>query len=170
MLLVDVSASGHFGSGDKTKNEIAAEIASLLAFSAIRNHDKVGLLLFTAKTELYLPPKSGRHHGLRLIRELLGRKPEGKGTDISGALEKIVKILHKKAVIFLISDLIDDNGSYEKRLTIANKKHDIIAVRILDPKELEFPKIPGLSIIDAENRSLGIFQEAKKPLPNILKK
>ena len=162
MLLVDASASGHFGSGDKTKNEVVAEIASLLAFSAIRNHDKVGLLLFTDKTELYLPPKSGRHHGLRLIRELVAREPEGRGTDISGALENIVKILHKKAVIFLISDLIDDHGSYKKLLTLANKRHDIIAVRVLDPKELEFPKIPGLSLVDAENNSFGYFSGGKK--------
>jgi len=162
MLLVDISASGCFGSGDKTKNEVAAEIASLLAFSAIRNHDKVGLLLFTDKTELYLPPKSGRLHGLRLIRELLARKPEGKGTDISGALEKIVKILRKKAVIFLISDFIDDNSSYEKLLTVANKRHDIIAVRILDPKELELPKMPGISIADAENGSFGYFSGSRK--------
>jgi uncharacterized protein (DUF58 family) len=162
MLLVDISASGRFGSGDKTKNEIAAEIASLLAFSAIRNHDKVGLLLFTDRTELYLPPKSGRLHGLRLIRELLVRQPEGRGTNISAALENIVKILHKKAVIFLISDLIDDNSSYKKLLTVANKRHDIIAVRILDPKELELPQIPGLSIFDSENDTLGYFSGGKK--------
>jgi uncharacterized protein (DUF58 family) len=162
MLLVDASASGHFGSGDKTKNEVAAEIASLLAFSAIRNNDKVGLLLFTDRTELYLPPKSGRHHGLRLIREVLARKPEGRGTDISGALENMVKILNKKAVIFLISDLIDDSGSYKKLLTVANKRHDIIAVRILDPKELDFPKIPGLSIVDAESNASGYFSGSGK--------
>ncbi len=162
MLLVDASASGHFGSVNKTKNEVAAEIASLIAFSAIRNHDKVGLLLFTDQTELYLPPKSGRLHGLRLIRELLARKPEHKGTDISGALEKIIKIMHKKAVIFLISDMIDENRSYKKLLTIANKRHDIIAVRILDPKELDFPRIPGLSIADSESGSLGFFTGSKK--------
>ena len=162
MLLVDASASGHFGSGEKTKNEVAAEIASLLAFSAIRNHDKVGLLLFTDQTELYLPPKSGRLHGLRLIRELLARDPEHRGTDISAALEKIIKILRKKAVIFLISDMIDENKSYKKILTIANKRHDIIAVRILDPKELEFPRIPGLSIADSEKGSLGYFSGGRR--------
>ena len=161
MLLVDASASGHFGSGDKTKNETAVELASLLAFSAIRNHDKVGLLLFTDKTELYLPPKSGRLHGLRLIRELIARKPEGKGTNIAGALEHIVKILHKKAVIFLISDLIDEAHPYKKVLNVANKRHDIIAVRVLDPKEVEFPNIPGLSIADAEDGSFGYFSGGK---------
>ena len=162
MLLVDASASGHFGSGDKTKNETAVEIASLLAFSAIRNHDKVGLLLFTDETELYLPPKSGRLHGLRLIRELVARKPQSRGTNIAAALESIVKVLHKKAVIFLISDLIDDNNSYKKLLTVANKRHDIIAVRILDPKELDFPQIPGLSIADAESNSIGYFSGGKR--------
>ena len=169
MLLVDISASGHFGSGGKTKNEMAAEIASLLAFSAIRNHDKVGLLMFTDKTELYLPPKSGRLHGLRLIREVLAGKPEGKGTDIGAALENIMKILHKKAVVFLISDLVDKKD-YRKLLTVANKRHDLVAVRILDPKELDFPKIPGLAISDAEYGDVGYFSGNKKDLKSYAEK
>jgi uncharacterized protein (DUF58 family) len=108
VLAVDASASSMFGSGDKTKARNAAEIAALLAFSAIRNNDRVGLLLFTDQTELYLPPKSGKTHGLRLIRELMVRKPERKGTDISEALNNLMRVLHKKAVIFLISDFIDE--------------------------------------------------------------
>ena len=161
MLLVDASASGHFGSGEKTKLETAVEIASVLAFSAIRNHDKVGLLLFTDKTELYLPPKSGSQHCLRLIRELVARKPEGKGTDIAAALENIMRVLHKRAVIFLISDMISERN-YQKLLTVANKRHDVVGVRILDPQELNIPKIKGLSIKDAETNAYGYFSGNKK--------
>jgi uncharacterized protein (DUF58 family) len=157
MLLVDASASNRFGSGQKTKMETALEIASVLAFSAIRNNDKVGLLLFSDKTELYLPPKSGKQHTLRLIRELLVRKPEGKNTNIAGALDKIMKILKKKAVVFLISDFIDDKHNYEKLLMVANKRHDVIGVRILDEKELEIPKIGSLYLSDSESGDIGYF-------------
>lgn len=161
MLLVDASSSGHYGSGKRTKLETATEIASVLSFSAIRNHDKVGLLMFTDKPELYLPPKSGRQHCLRLIRELLAYKPKGKGTDIALALENIMRVLHKRSVIFLISDLIAERD-YQKLLTVANKRHDIVGVRILDPKELDIPRIPGLSIKDSESGILGYFSGNKK--------
>jgi len=169
MFLVDCSASGYFGSGEKTKNDIAIEIASLLAFSAIRNNDKVGLLLFSDKPEFYLPPKSGRQHGLRLIRELVARKPKQSGTNISAALEKIVKILNKKSVIFLISDLIDENHEYNKILNVANKRHDIIAIRILDPKEIEFPSIQGISLTDSESGVTGYFSGSKKAVESYSK-
>jgi uncharacterized protein (DUF58 family) len=164
MLLVDASASSRFGSGEKTKLETAVEIASVLAFSAIRNNDKVGLLLFTDKTELYLPPKSGKQHTLRLIRELVVRKPEGKSTNITAALEKIMKILHKKAVIFLISDFIDEKHEYEKLLMVANKRHDVIGVRILDEREFEMPKIGSLYLSDAEYGDVGFFHGNKKTI------
>jgi uncharacterized protein (DUF58 family) len=161
MLLVDASASGYFGSGEKTKLETAVEIASVLAFSAIRNHDKVGLLMFTDKTELYLPPKSGRQHCLRLIRELVARKPEGKGTDIAGALENIMRVLHKKSVIFLISDMISERN-YQKLLTVANKRHDVVGVRILDPKEIDLPNLSGVSVTDIETGTRSFFSGGKK--------
>ena len=150
MLLVDASASGNFGSGEKTKLETAVEIASVLSFSAIRNHDKVGLMMFTDETELYLPPKSGKQHCLRLIRELIARKPQRKRTDIAGALSNIMRVLRKKSVIFLISDMISDTD-YQKMLTVANKRHDVVAVRILDPKEIDMPALPGVSIADIES-------------------
>jgi len=149
VLAVDVSASSMFGSGDKTKARNTAEIAALLAFSVIRNNDRVGLLLFTDRTEFYLPPKSGKTHGLRLIRELMARKPTGRGTDISGALDTLMRMLRKRAVIFMISDFIDEKD-YAKRLTIANKRHDVVAARILDPLELNMPKTSNLVIEDAE--------------------
>jgi len=156
VLAVDVSASSMFGSGDKTKSRNAAEIAALLAFSAIRNNDRVGLLLFTDKTEFFLPPKSGKTHGLRLVRELMARKPENQGTDISGALDTLMRMLRKRAVIFLISDFIDEKD-FSKRLTIANKRHDVVAVRILDPLELSMPKTSNLVVEDAETGAVSLF-------------
>ncbi|MFA6568058.1 MAG: DUF58 domain-containing protein, partial [Victivallales bacterium] len=150
MLAIDASASTVFGSGNKSKNEHGIEIASLLAFSAIRNNDKVGLLIFTDKNELYLPPRSGKTHGLRLIRELVARKPEGKGTDIAAALNSLMHLLNKRAVIFLISDFMDDKD-FSKRLMIANKRHDVIAVRILDPAEIKWPGTSTISLEDSEN-------------------
>jgi len=169
MLLVDASASGFYGSGDKTKNDVAVEIASLLAFSAIRNNDKVGLMLFTDKVELYLPPKSGRLHTLRLIRDLVARKPEGKGTNIVMALEKIMKILRKRAVVFLISDFIDEKSDYLKTLTLVNKRHDMIAVRVLDKMELQWPMSGYLNIADSESSLNSYFRASKKNVEEYLK-
>lgn len=150
MLAVDASASGLFGSGDLEKREKMAEAAALLALSAIRNNDKVGLLLFTDRTELYLPPRSGRMHGLRVIRELVAMDPKGRGTDIGLALESLALGLKKKTVVFLISDFLDDKD-YEKTLKIVSRKHDVVALRILDPVELQLPAVlKGLSIEGAE--------------------
>lgn len=168
MFLVDASASGCYGSTDKTKNDVAVEIASLLAFSAIRNNDKVGLMLFTDKVELYLPPKSGRLHTLRLIRELVARKPEGTGTNIIMALEKIMKILRKRAVVFLISDFIDEKHDYLKALTLANKRHDMIAVRVLDKMELKWPISGYLNIADSESGLDSDFRASKKNVEEYL--
>ncbi len=150
ILAVDASASGLFGGGEKDKREQMIEAAALLAFSAIRNNDKVGLLIFTDETELYLPPRSGRKHALRVIRELVAMEPKHKGTDIGGALESLVKTLKKKAVIFLVSDFIDDKD-YEKNMKIVNRKHDLIAVRVLDNAELKLPQLYGMTVEGAEN-------------------
>ena len=160
MLLLDMSSSCYFGSADKTKKDTSIELAALLAFSAIRNNDKVGLMMFTDKIEFYLPPKSGRIHILRLIREIIVREPQSKGTNISLSLERIMKLLPKKAVIFLISDLIDRSSNFGKALTIVNKKHDVIAVRILDKLELEIPNIGYLNLSDSENGE-SLFFRAK---------
>jgi uncharacterized protein (DUF58 family) len=170
MLLVDVSASGAFGSGDKSKREHAVEIAALLAFSAIRNNDRVGLLLFTDQTELFIAPRSGRTHGLRLIREILAFEPSRKGTDINAALENCTRVLNKKSVVFLISDFIGSKD-YERALKIANRRHDVIAVRALDPLEKAWPKGCNMVVEDAETgqnvalsgrsrRWLGLFSQA----------
>ena len=161
MLAVYMSASSHFGSQAKTKSRTATEIAALLAFSAIRNNDRVGLMTFTDKTEFYLPPKSGKSHGLRLIRELMVRKPESNGTDIAAVLNDLMRVLHKRAVIFLISDLIDDSN-YANLLTIANKRHDVVVARILDPIECKMPKTANLSIEDSETGELIEVSGARK--------
>lgn len=149
-LAIDVSSSCSYGSGVKSKRECAAEIAALLAFSAIRNHDKVGLLLFSDRTELFLTPKSGKTHGLRLVRELLVKEPVGRGTDMNAALGTLMSVLNKKAVIFLISDFIDEK-QFSKLLNVANRRHDIIAVRILDPFEIRWPASSLVNVSDSEN-------------------
>jgi uncharacterized protein (DUF58 family) len=150
MLLVDISASGLFGSKEKIKRQHAIETAALLAFSAIRNNDKVGMMLFSSKPELYLPPRSGRSRGLRLIRELVAHTPKFQGTDIGGALKNAMQLLHKRSVIFLISDMLDDND-YEITLKIVNRRHDLIAIRILDSNELNWPASINVMLEDAEN-------------------
>ena len=156
MIAVDASASGLFGS-EKEKREQMAEAAALLAFSAIRNNDKVGLLIFTDRTELYLPPRSGKTHGLRVIRELVGLEPEGRGTDIGKALESLATGLKKRSVIFLISDFLD-SGDYEKTLKIISRKHDVIAFRIQDRAELGLPcSLPGLNVEGLENGRTFLF-------------
>ena len=148
MFLVDMSGSGVFGSIEKTKNEIAAEICSLMAFSAIKNNDKVGLIVFTDTVEFYLPPEKGTRHVLRLIEEILNFKPHGKKTDISAALDYLGRVISKKTVTFLISDYLDTG--YEQKLRIMNKRHDLIAVTIKDPREIELPKLGLIKLLDSE--------------------
>ncbi len=147
-LLVDVSGSGDFGSIGQRKNELAAELAALLAFNAIRNNDQVGLLLFSDQDELHLPPRKGRGHVLRLIRELLAYDRQSKKTDIRKALETFMRVTHRRTVVFVISDFIDE-GFYQA-MAIANKKHDLIAIRILDKLELGIPSAGYIELEDAE--------------------
>lgn len=148
MLVVDVSASGRFGSVEMSKRELAAEIASLLAFSAIRNNDKVGLLLFSDHVELFIPPKKGRTHTLRLIREILYFQPAGRGTDPAEALDYLNKIVVRRAVVFLISDF--QTPDFSKALSVTARRHDLIAIDIIDPGEEELPDVGILSLEDAE--------------------
>jgi len=148
MLLVDVSSSGEFGTQQQMKNEISAEISALLAFSAIKNNDRVGLLIFTDEVEKFVPPKKGRTHVLRVIREILYFKPQKKETDIKNALDYLNRVMNRKTVVFLISDFLSSN--YDKPLQIANKKHDIIAITITDPREIELPTLGFLQLEDAE--------------------
>jgi uncharacterized protein (DUF58 family) len=148
MLLVDVSSSGLFGTVKQLKNELAAEIASMLAFAAIKSNDKVGLIIFSDHVERYIPPKKGRGHVWRVIKEVLEHQPRATGTDIAAALNYLNMVCRKKSVAFLISDFIAHD--YEKALRTANKKHDVIAIHMSDPREWEFPAVGIVEIEDAE--------------------
>ncbi|MCX6600106.1 MAG: DUF58 domain-containing protein [bacterium] len=148
MLLCDVSSSSHFGSGESLKVEIATELAAVLAFSAIRNQDKVGLLLFTDHVEKYVAPRKGQTHILRILRELLTFEPQRSGTDIRGALEYLNSVVKKRAIVFLISDLIDEG--YEKAARIVGRKHDLIALHVTDPREHLLPDLGLIRLHDAE--------------------
>ena len=149
MLLVDLSGSQRFGSFQKTKREIAAEVAAVLAFSAIRNNDKVGYIAFSNQIEKFIPPKKGRRHVLRVIREILYSKEGEKGTSLKTALEYLGHVVRKKSVVFLISDFWDKG--FESVLRILQRRHDLIAIQILDPKEQEFPKIGFVELEDLES-------------------
>lgn len=148
MLIVDVSASGNFGSTTQSKRELAAEVACLIAFSAIRNNDKVGLLLFTDRVELFIPPKKGRSHTLRLIREILFFEPEGRGTNPSLALDSLNKIVTRRAVVFFISDF--QAPDFSKALAVSGRRHDFIAVHVQDEREKVLPNIGIITLEDAE--------------------
>ena len=148
MLMVDVSSSGNFGTISQMKGEVAAELCAVLAFSAIKNNDKVGLMIFSDKIEKFIPPRKGKQHVLRVIREILYFKPEESRTDLNVALEYLSRVIIRKSIVFLISDFLTEN--YEKSLQVANKKHDIIAIDILDPREVEMPSVGLLELEDAE--------------------
>ena len=148
MLLVDVSSSGNFGTYERMKGEIAIEICALLAFSAIKNNDKVGLIIFTDKIEKFIPPKKGKSHVLRVLRELLYHKPQGTQTNIAEALEYLNRITKRRSVVFLVSDFI--NAGYEKALQIANRRHDMVAITVTDPREIEMPDVGFIELEDAE--------------------
>jgi uncharacterized protein (DUF58 family) len=156
MLVVDVSGSGLFGSRDQSKRELAAEIASVLAFSAIRNNDKVGLILFSDEVEKFIPPRKGRSHVLRVIREVLFYEPKKRGTDLNQALEFLMRVQSHKAVTVVVSDFItaDGGGALPKATQTAlrqtNRKHDVVAVQITDKHELELPALGRLTLEDAE--------------------
>jgi len=149
MLLVDVSASGDFGTRERLKSELGVEICALLAFSAIKNNDKVGLMIFSDHVEKFVPPRKGRRHVLRVLRELLYHEPEGKGTDLTAALEYLANIQRKRAVVFLVSDFRDEG--FEKALSVAGRRHDLIAVRLGDEREEELPPLGFLELEDPES-------------------
>ena len=149
MLLVDLSRSENFGTAAAMKNEIATEICAVLAFSAIRNNDKVGLILFTDKIEKFIPPKKGKAHILRIVRELLSFEPEGSGTDVKGALQYLNSVIKKRSITFVLSDFIDQG--YDAALRIVSKKHDVIAITLRDPREREMPRIGLIKMKDAES-------------------
>ena len=157
LLMVDVSASGDFGSGVQSKRELAAEIASVLAFSAVKNNDKVGLLLFTDQVELYLPPRKGRRHVLRIVREVLGFKPTWRGTDLVQSLDFMNKVIERRAIIFLLSDFLTTDTPAEdlrRALRQTNRRHDLVALPIKDARERLLPDLGVIAIEDAETGEL----------------
>jgi uncharacterized protein (DUF58 family) len=165
VLVVDVSASGDFGSGGRMKEEVAAEICAILAFSAITNNDKVGLILFSDRIEKFVPPRKGRRHVLRVLRELLYTRAEGRGTDVGAALEYLARVVSRRAVVFVVSDFLA--VGHDKALAVAARRHDLVAIRIGDRRETELPAIGFVDFEDAEtgerltvNLSDRVFQEA----------
>jgi uncharacterized protein (DUF58 family) len=148
MLMVDMSGSGRFGSVTRFKNELAAELCAVLAISAIKNNDKVGLIIFTDDIELYVPPSKGRRHVLRVIREVLYFEPKGRGTNIPGALHFLNGVTTRRAVTFLVSDFLA--SGYETPLRVAGKRHDVVAVVVTDPREEELPDVGLVWVRDAE--------------------
>ena len=151
-LIVDISASGAFGSESQLKKNIGAEIASVLGFSAIKNNDKVGLILFSNEVVKYVPPKKGKSHVLRVIRELLYTKPNGNGSSIKDALEFLMKVSKRRCVVFLLSDFLDDK--FWNSIRIANRKHDLIGIKIYDPYEINLPDIGMIKVEDPETGSM----------------
>ncbi len=148
MLMVDLSGSLIFGTVEKTKQQVAAELSAILAFSALKNNDKVGLILFTDKIEKFVPPRKGRSHVLRIIREVLSFEPEGKSTNLKAALEYLNSTIKKRSIVFLLSDFMD--SGYEKILRIIGKKHDLIGVVLNDKRESEIPSMGLVKLTDAE--------------------
>lgn len=160
MLMVDISGSKFFGTDNDLKKNIATEISATLAFSAIQNNDKVGLILFTDNVELYIPPAKGRTHILRIIRELIEFKPKSKQTDISTALEFFSNVTSKKSIAFLLSDFISKD--YQKSLSIASKKHDLTGIRIYDKFEEEMPNLGLIPMIDQETDKVEFIDTGSK--------
>lgn len=150
MLVIDVSGSREFGSMDKLKKNIITEIAAILAFSAIQNNDKIGVIFFSDKIEKFIPPKKGRKHILRIISEMINFEPQARGTDISGAIRYMTNAIKKRCTAFIISDFIQKEATLENALSIANNRHDIVALRIYDERETELPNIGMIKLKDAE--------------------
>lgn len=148
MLIVDASGSGSFGSFQQMKGEVGVEISALLAFAAVNSNDRVGLLIFTDGVEVFVPPEKGRKHVLRVIRELLYFEPKGVRTDVAGALDHLDKVLHRRSIIFLISDLIDKD--FSRAIQQVRRRHDLIAVSLCDPRERELPDVGFINLEDAE--------------------
>ncbi|MCB2210967.1 DUF58 domain-containing protein [bacterium] len=162
MLLVDVSASGDFGSVASFKREMAAEIAGVLAFSAIRNQDKVGMVLFSDRLEEYIPPKGGTRHTLRMVRDLLAWSSKGRGTDLTVGLETLLRGLNKRAIVFLISDFQTESDSWRNAAKVAGAKHDLVALHIIDPREREVPNVGWFAAEDPETGEVVWFDTSNK--------
>ena len=160
MLMVDISGSELFGTQEQFKNEVVTEIAATLAFSATQNNDKIGLILFSDKVELYIPPKKGRSHVLRIIRELIEFEPESKQTNLSEALKFMQSVMKKKAIVFVLSDFIADD--YHHTMKIVAKKHDVTGIRVYDKREEDIPNIGMVQMLDEETGELMLVNTSSK--------
>ncbi len=160
MLLIDVSASNSFGSSAKSKRELLTELAGILSFSALKNNDKVGVIFFSDHVEKFIPPKKGQKHILRIIRDLLTYEPKGKGTSINSALEYLNRVSNRKSIVFLLSDFMDIN--YEKAFGISARKHDLLALRIIDPFEAQMPNAGLMMMSDPETGKVRVINSNKK--------
>jgi uncharacterized protein (DUF58 family) len=160
LFAVDLSGSGDFGTVNKMKNELAAEFCAVLAFAAAKNNDKVGLLIFTDQIELFIPPKKGSGHVLRLIRELLAFEMPKRNTDISLGLDYVAKVLRKRATVFVVSDFIETN--FKKPLSLLNKRHDVIAVPVRDRVEISMPKLGLIELQDAETGEIILIDTSSR--------
>tara|TARA_B100000287_G_scaffold432339_1_gene491446 strand:+ start:1103 stop:1978 length:876 start_codon:yes stop_codon:yes gene_type:complete len=160
MMLIDVSASGNFGTNKQIKRELATELAAVLAFSAIKNNDKVGIIFFSNKVEKFIPPKKGKSHILRIIREVLSFQPTGKKTDLSEGLRYFNSVIKKRSICFILSDFI--TPEFEKSLKIANRKHDLVGIRIYDKRENTLPNVGLIPIEDAESEEIIFLDSSDK--------
>jgi uncharacterized protein (DUF58 family) len=168
MLVVDASASGSFGSVNKFKGEMGAELCALLAFSAIKNNDRVGLIIFTSEVERYIPPQKGKNHVLRVIREMLYFEPKKRGTDIAGALSYLNRVQRRKAVVFLVSDFMAP--PFAKSLRVSARRHDLVAITLRDPRERELPDIGLVELSDAETGETRLIDSSSLKFRNLYKK
>jgi uncharacterized protein (DUF58 family) len=168
MFVVDASASGSFGSVDRFKDEVAVELCALLAFSAIKNNDRVGLIIFTSGVERYVPPKKGKNHVLRVIRELLYFRPQKRGTDIGEAVGFLNRVCTKRSVVFLVSDFCA--SGFEAPLRVAARRHDLIAVNISDPREKALPDVGLIELADAENGTVQLVDSHDKQVRALFQK
>ncbi|AUS05006.1 DUF58 domain-containing protein [Pseudotamlana carrageenivorans] len=168
MLMVDVSGSELFGTSDQFKSEVVTEIAATLAFSATQNNDKIGLILFSDKVELYIPPKKGRSHVLRIIRELIEFEPESKQTNLSEALKFLQNVMKKKAIVFVLSDFIAND--YHQTMKIVSGKHDVTGIRIYDKREEEIPNLGMVQMQDEETGELMLVNTSSKTVRRNYKK
>lgn len=157
MLLVDASGSGRFGTREQSKREVAAEVAALLAFSAIKNNDQVGLIIFTDQVERFVPPKKGKKHVLRVITEILTFEPRSRGTDVKAGLDFLGRVARRRSVAFLVSDFIAPRSSYEQALRVSQRRHDLVPVTLTDPMEEALPKLGYVTFEDVETGELVEF-------------
>ena len=165
MLLVDASMSGHFGSVERFKDEIGVELCALLAFSAIKNNDRVGLIIFTSEVEKYIPPKKGKNHVLRVIRELLYFRPKKRGTDIGAALGYLNRVCTKKSVVFCVSDFVA--SGFEAPMRVAGRRHDLIAITLTDPREKVLPDVGLIELVDPETGTAMLVDSRDKSLRSV---